>query len=99
MFLSFESKQVSNDFWLLATNGDLKTCLVDIYHVPHVLSQNKLFLIIVGFQLLLVTLKLVWLTFIHIPEFCVKVLVSNNFLLPSPVCDSKTCMVDTGACS
>ena len=52
-----------------------------------------------GSQLLLVTLKRVWLTFIHVPEFKVKVVVSNDFWLPSPVGDFKTCMVDIDSCS
>ena len=68
-------------------------------HVPEFLSQNKWFLMSFGSQLLLVTLKRVWLTFIHVPEFKVKVVVSNDFWLPSPVGDFKTCMVDIDACS
>ena len=52
-----------------------------------------------GSQLLLVTLKRVWLTFIHVPEFKVKVVVSYYFWQPSPVGDFKTCMVDVDACS
>ena len=38
-------------------------------HVTEFLSQNKWFLMTFGSQLLLVTLKLVWLTFMHVPEF------------------------------